>query len=172
MSDTNPAEPVSTNGDDQPIRPKRGIRKKFLIGLGLLFALALGFNAFQSWRASSQLEARLEKLREQGVALTLDALQAERLAEDDNAQTWIRRAKPHTEALDKLFRDYHGSTEFETFQPTAEQIEVLEKAFEEHAEAFKLYAKAAECAGLQSDWRIGEQPSESLQVNMDDCTEA
>ena len=106
------------------------------------------------------------------MALTLDELQAERLAEDDNAQTWIRRAKPHTEALDKLFRDYHGSTEFETFQPTAEQIEVLEKAFEEHAEAFKLYAKAAECAGLQSDWRIGEQPSESLQVNMDDCTEA
>lgn len=144
----------------------------FLIGLGLLLALALGFNAVQSWRASAQLEARLTKLREQGVALTLDDLQSERLAEDDNAQTWIRRAKSHTDALDKLLRDYQGSEEFTKFQPTAEQIELLETAFDEHGEVFELYTKAANCSGLQSDWRIGEQPSKSLQVNMDDCSAA
>ena len=172
MSESNPPESVSTNDDSQPVRPKRGIRKKFLIGLGLLLALALGFNAVQSWRASSQLESLLTKLREQGVALTLDDLQAERLDEDDNAQTWIRRAKPHTEALDKLLRDYQGSEEFATFTPTAEQIVLLEKAFAEHAEAFDLYVKAANCSGLQSDWRIGDQPSKSLQVNMDDCAGA
>jgi len=114
----------------------------------------------------------LEELRDQGVALTLDDLQAERLAEDDNAQTWILRAKSHTEALDKLLRDYQGSEEFRSFLPTDEQVEWLEKAFEDHAEAFELYAKAAGCSGLQSDWRIEDQPSESLQVNMDDCAGA
>jgi hypothetical protein len=102
----------------------------------------------------------------------LDELQADRLAEDDNAQTWIRRAKPHTEALDKLLRDYQGSKEFETFQPTAEQIELLEKAFEDHAEAFELYAKAADCPGFQSDWRIGSQPSESLGELIEEVGEA
>jgi hypothetical protein len=172
MNVANQPEPDSSNNEGQPVRPKRGIRKKFLIGLGLLFALALGFNAFQSWRASSQLESRLEKLREQGVPLTLDELQAERLAEDDNAQTWIRRAKPHTEALDKLLRDYQGTEEFQTFRPTDEQIEMLENAFEEHAEAFELYAKAASCSGFQSDWRIGEQPSESLRIHLDEVSEA
>jgi hypothetical protein len=106
------------------------------------------------------------------VALTLDQLQTPRLAEDDNAQTWIRRAKPHTEALDKLLRDYQGSDEFAIFHPTAEQIDLLERAFDEHAEAFALYTKAANCPGFQSDWRIGEQPSESLQINMDDSAEA
>lgn len=169
MSESNPPEPVSTNDDGQPARPKRGIRKKFLIGLGLLFSLVLGFNGVQSWRASSQLESRLKKLREQSVPLTLEELQAERLADDDNAQTWIRRAKPHTDALDKLLRDYQGNEEFETFQPTAEQIELLRKAFGEHAEVFDLYAKAAECSGFQSDWRIGDQPSKSLGEYLEDA---
>lgn len=172
MSESNPAESVSTNDDNQPTRPRRGIRKKFLIGLGLLLTFALGFNAVQSWRASSQLESRLTKLREDGVPLTLDELQADRLAEENNAQTWIRRAKPHTEALDKLLRDYQGSEEFATFTPTAEQVELLEGAFAEHTEAFDFYAKAASCSGLQSDWRIGDQPSESLQTNMDESTAA
>ena len=172
MSESNPAESVSTNNDSQPVRPKRGIRKKFLIGLGLLFALALGYNAFRSWQASSLLESRLEALRKQGVALTLDELQAERLSEEDNAQTWIRRARPQTEALNKLLSDYQQSEEFDAFRPNADQIEVLEKAFSEHAEAFEFYAKASSCQGFQSDWRIGELPSESLQVNMDDSAEA
>jgi hypothetical protein len=172
MSEANQPEPVPSKVDDHPVRQKRGIRKKFLIGLGLLFALALGFNAVQSWRASTQLESRLAKLREQGAALTLDELQAERLADDDNAQTWIRRAKPHTEALDKLLRDYQEAEEFQTFRPTDEQIEMLEKAFEEHAEAFELYEKAASCSGFQSDWRIGEQPSESLRIHLDEVSEA
>lgn len=172
MSESNPPEPVSTNDDAPLVRPKRTLRKRFLIGLGLLFALVLGYNAFRSWQAGAQFESRLEKLREQGVALTLDGLQIERLAEDDNAQTWMRRAQPHTEALNKLLIDYQRSDECEALRPTAEQIKVLEEAFEEHADAFVLYAKAAGCNGFQSDWRIGDRPSESLGVNLEDSQEA
>lgn len=84
----------------------------------------------------------------------------------------MRRAQPHTDALNRLLVDYQGSDEFREFHPTAEQITVLEDAFEKHAEAFVLYAKAADCEGFQSDWRIGERPSESLQVNMDDSAAA
>lgn len=54
MGDAKQTQPVSSKDDGQPIRPKRGVRKKFLIGLGLLFALPLGFTAVQSWRASTQ----------------------------------------------------------------------------------------------------------------------
>lgn len=113
----------------------------------------------------------MTKLREQGVALTLDDLQAERLDEDDNALTWIRRAKPHTRALDEVLLKYQESPEFEMLQPTVGQVEVLKEAFEEHPEALVLYAKAADCSGFQSDWRIGAEPIVSLTEQMEDQQE-
>ncbi|MAG93628.1 MAG: hypothetical protein CMJ48_07750 [Planctomycetaceae bacterium] len=142
-----------------------------MIVLGLLLALALGYNAFRSWQASSQLEARLAKLREQGAALTLDELDSPALPEEDNAQTWIRRARPHTEQLSKLLREYYATEEYQSLRPNAEQQKLLREAFEQHAKAFSHYQRAASCVGYQSDWRIGPQPSESLAVNMENVSE-
>jgi hypothetical protein len=113
----------------------------------------------------------LVKLREQGAALTLDELQSPALSEEDNAQTWIRRAKPHTDELSQLLNDYQSSEEFESLRPNPEQVDVLKKAFEAHAEVWEFYARAAECSGLQSDWRFGAQPSESLELQLDSTSE-
>ena len=156
MGESTPTEPAPSEADEkQSAPPKRRIRKGFLKVLGLLFVLALGYDAFRSWQAGSELESRLVKLREQGAPLTLDELQTPALSEEDNAQTWIRRAKPHTDELSRLLSDYQRSEEFQSLRPNPEQVDVLKKAFEAHAEVWEFYARAAECSGLQSDWRFG-----------------
>jgi hypothetical protein len=172
MSESTPTEPAPSEADEkQSAPPKRRIRKGFLKILGLLFVLTLGYNAFRSWQAGSELESRLVKLREQGAPLTLDELQTPALSEEDNAQTWIRRAKPHTDELSRLLNDYQSSEEFQSRRPNPEQVDVLKKAFEAHAEVWEFYARAAECSGLQSDWRFGAQPSESLELQLDSTSE-
>jgi len=172
MSESTPTEPAPSAADEKPpAQPRRRIRKGFLKVLGLLFVLALGYNAFRSWQAGSELESRLVKMWEHGASLTLDELQTPALSEEDNAQTWIRRAKPHTDELSRLLNDYQSSEEFQSLRPNPEQVDVLKKAFETHAEVWELYSRAAECSGLQSDWRIGVQPSESLNANLEDTSE-
>ena len=172
MSESNSTEPDSlSESEKQSVPPKRSVRKGFLKVLGLLFVLALAYNAFRSWQAGSELETRLVKLREQGAPLTLDELQTPVLSEDDNAQTWIRRAHPHTTELNRLLSDYQRSEEFDSFRPTPDQIEVLRKAFDEHAEALEFYERAAGCVSLQSDWRIGDQPSASLEIHLESVSE-
>ena len=52
-----------------------------------------------------------------------------------------------------------------------EQMKMLQEAFEQHAEAFAHYARAADCLGYQSDWRIGAQPSKSLELNLKNSSE-
>jgi hypothetical protein len=49
---------------------------------------------------------------------------------------------------------------------------MLQDAFERHAEAFSHYARAADCFGYQSNWRIGAQPSESLELHLKTSSEA
>lgn len=105
------------------------------------------------------------------MPLTLDELQTPVLAEDDNAQTWIRRAQPHTAELNRLLSDYQRSEEFDSFRPNPDQIEVLKKTFEAHVEALEFYERAAECVSLQSDWRIGPQPSVSLEAHLESISE-
>ncbi len=172
MSESTPTEPDSlAESEKQSAQPKRRLRKKFLKVLGLLFVLALGYNAFRSWQAGSELESRLVQLREQGAPLTLDELQKPVLAEDDNAQTWIRRAKPHTDELSRLLNDYQSARESYLFRPTPEQVDVLKKAFETHPEVWELYARAAECSGLQSDWRIGPKSPELLESQLESVSD-
>ncbi len=137
----------------------------------LLLVLGLGYNAFRSWQASSQLESRLAKLRDRGEPLTYDELYAKALPEDDNAQTWIRRARPHTEQLNLLLNDYLSTEEYQSLRPNVEQMKMLQVAFEQHADAIIQYARAADCSGYQSDWRIGAQPSKSLELNMKNGSE-
>ena len=48
---------------------------------------------------------------------------------------------------------------------------MLQVAFEQHADAIIQYARAADCSGYQSDWRIGAQPSKSLELNMKNGSE-
>ncbi len=123
----------------------------------------MGYNAFQNWQASLQLEARLETLRKNGEPLTLKELDSKVLPKEENALTWIRRAKPHTEELNKLLFDYIQSDECSSLRPNAEQVKLLEDAIRNHKEAFSLYQRAAACSDYQSDWRtIGSQPSEAL----------
>jgi hypothetical protein len=172
MSESNPPTQTNAAGDKkQSTRPKRKLRKRILIVLGLLLVLGLGYNAFRSWQASSQLESRLAKLRDQGVPLTYDELYAKALPEDDNAQTWIRRARPHTEQLTQLLNDYLSTEGYGSLRPNVEQMKMLQEAFELHAEAFSHYARAADCLGYQSDWRIGAQPSKSLELNLKNSSE-
>lgn len=111
------------------------------------------------------------KLRDQGSPLTLDELQTPVLAENDNAQTWIRRAHAHTAELNRILSDYQRSEEFDAFRPNPDQIGVLRKAFDEHAEALEFYERAANCVSLQSDWRIGDQPSASLEIHLESVSE-
>ncbi len=172
MSESNLQTQKKAAGDKkQSARPKRKLWRKILIVLGLLLVLGLGYNAFRSWQASSQLESRLAKLRDRGEPLTYDELYAKALPEDDNAQTWIRRARPHTEQLNRLLNDYLSTEEYQSFRPNVEQMKMLQDAFEQHAEAFAHYARAADCLGYQSDWRIGAQPSKSLELNLKNSSE-
>ncbi len=173
MSDTNSTNPTpSADNIKQSARPKRKLWKKALILLGLLLSLALGYNAFQNWQASLQFEARLETLRKNGEPLTLKELDSKVLPKEENALTWIRRAKPHTEELNKLLFDYIQSDEYSLLRPNAEQVKMMEEAFVVHKEAFLLYARAAKCPGYQSDWQIiGTRPSEALGEHLENVQE-
>jgi hypothetical protein len=164
----NPLTERRAEGEDgKPLhRAKRKLWRRFLIVPGLVLALGLGYCVLRSWQADSELESRLEQLREHGVPLTLDELQTPALPKDDNAETWFRQAQPHTDELSRLLKDYQSTEEFQSFRPNAEQMEMLKKAFDDHVEAFVLYARAADCSGFQSDWRIGARPSESLKLHL------
>jgi len=105
------------------------------------------------------------------VPLTLDELYTKALPEDDNAQTWIRRARPYTEQLTRLLNDYQSTEEYKSLRPNAEQMKMLQDAFELHAEAFSHYTRAANCSGYQSDWRLGTQPSKSLELHLKNSSE-
>ena len=105
------------------------------------------------------------------MPLTLDELYTKALPENDNAQTWIRRARPQTEQLTRLLKDYQSTEEFRLLRPNTEQMKILQDAFERHAEAFSHYARAADCLGYQSDWRIGAQPPESLALHLENVSE-
>ncbi len=48
---------------------------------------------------------------------------------------------------------------------------MLREAFQQHAEAFSHYERAADCLGYQSDWRIGAQPSKSLALHLKTISE-
>jgi len=173
MTESNPTVPEPTADDTkQSVRPKRKLWKKILVVTGLLLILGLGCIAFRSWQAGSQFEARMATLRDQGVPITLDELYSKSLPEDDNAQTWLRRARHHTEQLDQQLRDYQSTEEYSTFRPNAEQMETLQEAFELHADVFSHYARAAECSGYQSDWRFGAQPAKSLSLHLNNVAES
>ena len=165
MNASNSTQPILEPDDEQEsVLPKRNLWKTLLILLGLILTLSLGYSVFRTWQARLQLEARLAKLRDQGVPLTLDKLYSKSLPEDDNAQTWFRRSRPYTEKLAQLLNDYQSTEEYRSLRPNTEQVKMLQQAFAQHAEAFSLYTQAAACSGYQSDWRIGTLPSESLKL--------
>lgn len=172
MSNQNPFDSTSADSDKPKpeARLRKRMRKKFLIIPGLLLLLALGYNAVRSWQAASAFESRLTRLREAGEPLTLDQLQREPLAKDDNALTRIRRTQPATDELSQRLLEYQSSDEFRLLRPNDEQLQMLRQVLAEHKETFELYARAAGCSRLQSDWRIGAQPSASLNSHLEETS--
>jgi hypothetical protein len=141
----------------------------------MLFVLFLGlvaYNAVRSAMANSQFDNRLAQLTERGVPLSLDDVFKPPLPEDDNAQTWIRRGRPHTEELTEILMEYYETEEFHEITPNIEQVKFLIQVFEQYEDVVSNYTRAASCPGHQSDWRIGIPPEESLQEHLENTSEA
>jgi hypothetical protein len=155
-------------------KPKTKMAAWKRIGIMLIVFLGsyVGYQAIRNRMANGELNTRLVSLKERGLPFTLAQLYADKLPDEDNAQTWINRSLAESKHLGELLNQYYQSKEFNILQPTEEQAGLLIHTAEEHGNVLANYIRASRCVGHQSSWRIGDHPSESLEKHLEGTSES
>jgi len=124
------------------------------VGLGLLAVVAIGLlvNSILSWRAGARLEAKLERLREEGAPTSTSELPTLEAPSDENAAAAIHDAASLINAFGKDNAQYRATESGKAYLdrvskgdlPTQEQVRELEAILDRHPEALKAALEASQ----------------------------
>ncbi|MCR4410974.1 MAG: hypothetical protein NUV77_00955 [Thermoguttaceae bacterium] len=112
------------------------------ITLGALVAALLAVNAWYVGTSDWRLEKRLAELRSQGEPLSLAELAPGPIPPEQNADTYLRRARADIEAIERGF--LHGDNLL-LRPPTPDELKAIRAAFDAYPKVVPLLEQAVAC---------------------------
>ncbi len=162
----------TTHDVSNEVRPSRRWRWLKLCGLGSLAILgvALIWFAVANWRASARLNAKLAELKAEGVPLSLVELQRTPPPPEQNAVTYLLRAREETSSIARAIEEAckaagdtdEDSTQYDALwagRPGASVLDAIRDTLAKHTEAVPLLVQASNCPDYdwQYDYDAGTQ---------------
>lgn len=121
------------------------------IGLAGLVAILLIINAVAVWITDSQVERRLAAIRAAGDPISILEYRPDEIPPEENAATYLRRAKSDAEALTKELEPISGDIHERGGGLTDAEVKAMESAFAAYPKVMPLIEQAAECSSCSGD---------------------
>lgn len=136
--------------------------KRGAIGLGAVMGILLIVNAVFIWIYGGRLEDRLEKIKADGHPVSLADLASEPPPSEQNAATFLRRARDDVDAVDRELSDVYDREGFGEGRVSQEDVETLRSAFEAYPRVIPLLQQAADAPHFHPDLDYTLPPSRFL----------
>lgn len=148
------------------------IMKRLAIGLAVLIAVLLIFNAAYSWHTGRQLEQRLARLRAAGELTTFAELAPDPIPPEQDAAVHLQRLAPRLKAFEKEYVVFFDKTPLgKSFSerkergepPTPEQIAAIREILSHYPDLPQAIDEASRCEGYASqlDYSVAEVAANS-----------
>jgi hypothetical protein len=138
------------------------------ISLGTLIAILLICAACYSWILGSRLEKRLTAIKAAGDPICLADLARKPIPPEQNAATYLRRAKDDMEAVDKASMDLKYNDKEDRFE--VQEMPRLDEALKAYPNIYPLLEKAAMAADFDFQVDLSLKPHDYLQKCLDELT--
>jgi hypothetical protein len=110
-----------------------------------LVAILLIINAVLVWRSDKQLESRLAAIGAAGHPISIDDMAGEPLAPDENAATYLERARADVEAMEKELLPLYESDTYREGTLTDQEQQAIRAALDAYPKVIPLLRQAAGC---------------------------
>src|SRR5262245_34987683 len=119
-----------TGTEDKVMRflPGKRFWSRLAIGLAILVAAGLIFNAVMAWRMESKLQARIAVIRAAGDPASIADLKPAQIPDDENAAAIIERIGPRLDEFSKEYAQFYDSPFGKGFSEAEDRNEPLTKA--------------------------------------------